>query len=132
MAVEQMNISLSPKMARFIRRKVKTGSYTNISEVVRTAVRRMQEEEAREATLAQSRQTIFSPCYLGSSRSSSREGCGKDWQQSNVVSTRITKDVRGSTDWQPASRRADGSGSPDCGPADEALPGFARRTARPG
>ena len=52
MAVEQMNVSLSPKMAKFIRSKVKTGSYTNISEVVRTAVRRMQEEEAREATLA--------------------------------------------------------------------------------
>jgi len=52
MAVEQMNISLSPNMARFIRAKVKTGSYTNISEVVRTAVRRMQEEEAREAKLA--------------------------------------------------------------------------------
>jgi putative addiction module CopG family antidote len=44
-----MNISLSPEMAKFIRRKVRTGSYTNISEVVRTAVRRMQEEEAREA-----------------------------------------------------------------------------------
>ncbi len=52
MAVEQMNISLSPKMAKFIRSKVKTGSYTNISEVVRTAVRRMQEEEAREARMA--------------------------------------------------------------------------------
>ncbi len=52
MAVEQMNISISPEMARFIRRKVKAGSYTNASEVVRTAVRRMQEEEAREAKLA--------------------------------------------------------------------------------
>ena len=54
MPVEQMNISISPQMARFIRRKVKTGSYTNISEVVRTAVRRMQEQEAREARLARS------------------------------------------------------------------------------
>ena len=52
MAVEQMNVSMSPEMAKFIRRKVKTGGYTNISEVVRTAVRRMQEEEAREARLA--------------------------------------------------------------------------------
>ncbi len=54
MAVEQMNISISPKMAKFIRGKVKSGGYTNISEVVRTAVRRMQEEEAREARLARS------------------------------------------------------------------------------
>jgi putative addiction module CopG family antidote len=52
MPVEQMNISLSPRMAKFIRNKVRAGSYTNISEVVRTAVRRMQEEEAREARSA--------------------------------------------------------------------------------
>ena len=52
MAVEQMNVSLSPKMAKFIRAKVKTGNYTNISEVVRAAVRRMQEEEARDAKTA--------------------------------------------------------------------------------
>jgi putative addiction module CopG family antidote len=52
MAVEQMNISISPQMAKFIRSKVKAGGYTNISEVVRTAVRRMQEDEAREARLA--------------------------------------------------------------------------------
>jgi putative addiction module CopG family antidote len=51
MAVEQMNISISPQMAKFIRSKVKAGGYTNISEVVRTAVRRM-EEEFREARLA--------------------------------------------------------------------------------
>src|SRR5260370_27140335 len=52
MAVEQMNISISPQMAKFIRSKVTAGGYTNISEVIRTAVRRMQEEEAREARLA--------------------------------------------------------------------------------
>lgn len=46
MPVEQMNISLSPQMARFIRGRVKKGDYTNVSEVVRDAVRRMQEEEA--------------------------------------------------------------------------------------
>ena len=45
MAIEQMNISLSPQMARFIRGKVKKGDYTNISEVVRDAIRRMQETE---------------------------------------------------------------------------------------
>ena len=46
MPIEQMNISLSPRMARFIRGKVKKGGYTNASEVVRDAVRRMQEAEA--------------------------------------------------------------------------------------
>ena len=42
----KMNITLSPEMARFIRSKVEKGEYTNISEVVRDAVRRMQEVEA--------------------------------------------------------------------------------------
>jgi antitoxin ParD1/3/4 len=41
-----MNITLSPQMARFIRAKVQKGEYTNISEVVRDAVRRMQEIDA--------------------------------------------------------------------------------------
>lgn len=45
MPIEQMNISLPPKMARFIRGKVKAGAYTNASEVVRDAVRHMQELE---------------------------------------------------------------------------------------
>jgi putative addiction module CopG family antidote len=49
MAIEQMNISLSPQMARFIRGKVKNGEYTNMSEVVRDAVRRMQEVEATKS-----------------------------------------------------------------------------------
>ncbi len=46
MPIEQMNISLSPQMARFIRDRVKKGDYTNVSEVVRDAVRHMQEVEA--------------------------------------------------------------------------------------
>lgn len=48
MPIEQMNISLPPKMARFIRGKVKAGQYTNASEVVRDAVRHMQEAEAAD------------------------------------------------------------------------------------
>ena len=46
MPIEQMNISLPPKMARFIRGRVKAGDYTNASEVVRDAVRHMQDMEA--------------------------------------------------------------------------------------
>jgi putative addiction module CopG family antidote len=51
MPIEQMNISLPPKMARFIRGKVKAGDYTNASEVVRDAVRHMQEVEAAKKDL---------------------------------------------------------------------------------
>lgn len=48
MPIEQMNISLSPQMARFIRSKVKKGEYTNASEVVRDGVRRLQQAEASQ------------------------------------------------------------------------------------
>ena len=47
MPVQQMNITLSPQMAQFVRAKVAKGEYTNSSEVVRDALRRMQEIEAR-------------------------------------------------------------------------------------
>lgn len=47
-----MNISLPPKMARFIRGKVKNGLYTDASEVVRDAVRHMQETEASRSERA--------------------------------------------------------------------------------
>jgi len=46
MPIEQMNIPLSSRMARFIRSKVKKGDYTNASEVVRNAVRRLQVDES--------------------------------------------------------------------------------------
>ena len=45
MPVEQMNISLPPRMAKFIRGKVKASEYTNASEVVRDAVRHVQAVE---------------------------------------------------------------------------------------
>ncbi|MBX7134200.1 MAG: type II toxin-antitoxin system ParD family antitoxin [Fimbriimonadaceae bacterium] len=51
MPIEQMNVSLPPKMAKFIRGKVKAGQYTNASEVVRDAVRHMQEAEAARKSM---------------------------------------------------------------------------------
>jgi len=62
MPVEQMNVSLSPQMARYIRGKVKKGEYTNASEVVRDAVRRLQAAEAagRERALLSDFETHLS------------------------------------------------------------------------
>ncbi|MBS1830688.1 MAG: type II toxin-antitoxin system ParD family antitoxin [Acidobacteria bacterium] len=45
MPAEQLNISLPPKMARFIRAKVKSGRYANPGEAVLDAVRMMQDAE---------------------------------------------------------------------------------------
>jgi putative addiction module CopG family antidote len=52
MAIEQMNISLSPQMAKFIRAKVRAGNYTTASEVVRDAIRRMQDDDSARAERA--------------------------------------------------------------------------------
>jgi len=38
-----MHINLSPEMEQFVQRKVDTGFYSNASEVIRDAIRRMHE-----------------------------------------------------------------------------------------
>lgn len=40
-----MNISLTPKLEGFVKAKVRTGDYNNASEVIREALRVMQERE---------------------------------------------------------------------------------------
>ena len=42
-----MHINLSPEMEQYIQRKVGTGFYSNASEVVRDAIRRMREEDEK-------------------------------------------------------------------------------------
>ena len=41
----QLNVSITPHFSKFIRRKVKSGRYSNASEVVRDALRRLEQEE---------------------------------------------------------------------------------------
>jgi len=41
------NVSLPPALERFTRKCVKSGRYSNVSEVVRSALRLLQETEAR-------------------------------------------------------------------------------------
>lgn len=50
--MDQMNISITPKLAGYVRTQVKSGRYNNASEVVRDAIRRMQKEEAATLRLA--------------------------------------------------------------------------------
>jgi antitoxin ParD1/3/4 len=44
-----MHINLSPEMEEFVKGKVASGFYGNVTEVIRDAIRRMQAEEARLA-----------------------------------------------------------------------------------
>jgi len=46
-----MHINLSPEMEQYLQVKVSTGSYSNASEVVRDAIRRMRDEDEKLAAL---------------------------------------------------------------------------------
>ena len=48
----QMNVSVTDHLAKFVRDRVKSGRYNNASEVVRDALRRMEEEEQRALRVA--------------------------------------------------------------------------------
>jgi antitoxin ParD1/3/4 len=50
--MDQMNVSITDHLAGYVRKKVKTGRYNNASEVVREALRRMEDEDARVIRLA--------------------------------------------------------------------------------
>jgi antitoxin ParD1/3/4 len=46
-----MHINLSPEMEQYLQSKVNSGYYSNASEVVRDAIRRMREEDEKLAAL---------------------------------------------------------------------------------
>jgi antitoxin ParD1/3/4 len=48
----QMNVSITDRLAGYVRKLVKSGRYNNASEVVREALRRMEDEDARAVRLA--------------------------------------------------------------------------------
>jgi antitoxin ParD1/3/4 len=50
--MDQMNVSITDHLASYVPRKVKSGRYNNVSEVIRDALRRMEEEDARALRLA--------------------------------------------------------------------------------
>jgi len=50
--MDQMNVSITDRLAGYVRKRVKSGRYNNASEVVREALRRMEDEDARAIRLA--------------------------------------------------------------------------------
>jgi antitoxin ParD1/3/4 len=50
--MDQMNVSITDRLAGYVRKKVKSGRYNNASEVVRDALRRMEDEDERALRLA--------------------------------------------------------------------------------
>lgn len=47
MAGRQLNVSITPHFSKMIRQKVKSGRYANASEVVREALRRLEQDDLR-------------------------------------------------------------------------------------
>ncbi|MGA2569765.1 MAG: type II toxin-antitoxin system ParD family antitoxin [Terracidiphilus sp.] len=50
--MDQMNVSITDHLAEYVRTRVKSGRYNNASEVVREALRRMEQEDERALRLA--------------------------------------------------------------------------------
>src|SRR5208282_207644 len=50
--MDQMNVSITDRLAGYVRKKVKSGRYNNASEVVRDALRKMEDEDTRSLRLA--------------------------------------------------------------------------------
>ena len=50
--MDQMNVSITERLAGYVRKKVKSGRYNNASEVVREALRRMEDADERAVRLA--------------------------------------------------------------------------------
>lgn len=50
--MDQRNVSISDQLAGYVRKKVKSGRYNNASEVVREALRRMEDADEHALRLA--------------------------------------------------------------------------------
>jgi antitoxin ParD1/3/4 len=50
--MDQMNISITDQLAGYVRARVKSGRYNNASEVVREALRRMEQDDQRALRIA--------------------------------------------------------------------------------
>jgi antitoxin ParD1/3/4 len=50
--MDQMNVSVTDHLAEYVRARVKSGRYNNASEVVREALRRMEDDDQRALRIA--------------------------------------------------------------------------------
>jgi antitoxin ParD1/3/4 len=51
--MDQMNVSITDALADYVRARVKSGRYNNASEVIREALRRMEQDDLRAERLAE-------------------------------------------------------------------------------
>ena len=74
-----MNVSLTPKLEKFVKAQVKSGDFNNASEVVREALRLLQERKAaHRARLKQLREALVAGERSGFAEDFSWEGLNAD------------------------------------------------------
>lgn len=66
-----MNVSLTPELERYVRKKVKSGYYNNASEVVREALRAMIEQGGSRRELAEAGTVYEAPAPIAAKGSKS-------------------------------------------------------------
>jgi putative addiction module CopG family antidote len=114
----QMNVSITDRIADYVRKSVKSGRYTSASELVREALRKMEAEEQRAKKLASSAEDAvlsLTEEQLASVRKRIRRSI-KSIEAGRFVEIRDRKDLKQLTDRvkrrgrkllaRPASRRA--------------------------
>lgn len=87
-----MNVNLTPHLEEMVRQKVSSGLYTSASEVVREALRLMDEQDhLRAAKLAQLRQDVRAGLDSGPATAwdaASVKSAGRAKRQANPVATK--------------------------------------------
>ena len=84
-----MNINLTPHLEQMVRHKVKSGLYTSASEVVREALRLMEEKDnLRQAQLEQLRQDIHQGMESGPARPWDAEQVKRDGRARRAAKAR--------------------------------------------
>ncbi len=87
-----MNVNLTPQLEEMVRQKVSSGMYTSASEVVREALRLMDEQDRmRAARLGQLRQDIRAGLDSGVSADWAAEQVKRDGRARRVAKGRPTK-----------------------------------------
>ena len=87
-----MNINLTPQLEKMIRQKVDSGMYNSASEVVRDALRLMDEKDRlRAAKLDQLRQEIQEGLSSGPATAWDREEIKRKGRAKRATRTRTTK-----------------------------------------
>lgn len=86
-----MNVSLTPKLEKFVTKKVQSGSYQTSSEVVREGLRLLEEQDRRKDFSFSSHQELEEKLVEGLESGSAGKMSSKDW---GALKRRVKAKVR--------------------------------------